>query len=73
MGLGVRWPLQIQLAGQLHKAAVVVLALAAGVLDAAGVGERVGGLVQDGGQGVGGAFGEALAGCVECLKSISFL
>jgi hypothetical protein len=26
------------------------------------VGERVGGLVQDGGQGVGGAFGEALAG-----------
>src|SRR6266536_3064458 len=62
VGLGVGWPFEVELGGQLDEAAVVVLALAAGVLDPAGVGERVGGLVQDRGQGVGGAFGEALAG-----------
>src|SRR6266545_605124 len=60
--LGVGGPFQVEFGGQLQEAAVVVLALAAGVLDAADVGERVGGLVQDGGQGVGGALGEALAG-----------
>src|SRR6266516_1014893 len=60
--LGVGGPLQAQLGGQLQVAAVMVLALAAGVFDPADLGQRVGGLVQDRGQRVGGALCEALPG-----------
>jgi hypothetical protein len=61
-GLGVDLDLQAEFAGQGSEAAVVPAALAAGVLDAAGVGQAMGGLVQQGGQHRPGAALEALTG-----------
>jgi hypothetical protein len=51
--------LQAELGGQGGIAAVVVAALAAGVADRAGMGEAVGGLVQQGAEDVDGAALEA--------------
>jgi hypothetical protein len=57
------WPGQAELAGEGdERALVVLLAAPRGVLDPADVGQGVDGLVQDGLQGLAGAFGQALAG-----------
>jgi len=55
-------PFKAQFGGEGQEGALVVVLAAAGdLLDVAGVGEGVDGLVQDGFQGVAGAFGQALA------------
>src|SRR6266545_4458597 len=61
-GLGVGRNVQVDLAGQGGVALVVPAALPAGVLDASGVGQAVGGLVQQGGEHLPRAALEALTG-----------
>src|SRR5207247_6106872 len=61
-GLGVGGDLEVDLAGEGGVALVVPAALPAGVLDLAGVGQAVGGLVQQGVEHVGGAAAQPLAG-----------
>jgi hypothetical protein len=58
MGPLAVWPGQAELAGEGdERALVVLLAAPRGVLDPADVGQGVDGLVQDGLQGLAGAFG----------------
>ena len=63
MGPLAVWPGQAELAGEGDELAlVVVLAPSGGIVDPAGMGEGVDGLVEHGLQGLAGAFGQAFAG-----------